>query len=62
MVSLIIYACLIASPAECERFDVPGQVSSFQCAIFGQQQAAEWAKYHSKWSVTRYVCTPLQEA
>lgn len=59
MVSLIVTACLLATPAKCEEFYLPGEVSPMQCALFGQQQLAEWSKYHPKWKISGWECRPV---
>lgn len=58
MMDLFVTACLLAQPANCERFYVGFQepVGIMECMLRGQLQAADWAKKHPTYKVRRWTC------
>jgi hypothetical protein len=58
MFELIVIACLVAEPAECERFSLPFQqpMGIMRCMREGQLQIVTWAVEHPAWHVRRWIC------
>lgn len=58
---LLLYACLIAAPAECrtERLSFSVELVAPQACMIGAQAAlAQWTAAHPKWRVERFRCVP----
>lgn len=55
-ITLVIWACLASSPADCRSYDIPFDGPIFACAIHGQQAIAEWKAAHPNRTVTRWRC------
>ena len=58
MVQLVVIACLIAHPAECDSFDVPfyEPTGMRQCLFKGQLRIVQWLEEMPGWQVRRWRC------
>lgn len=59
MIDLIIMACLISAPDQCQPHRIPWDGSLFTCGLYGQAEAAKWQNEHPKWRFKRYRCAPV---
>lgn len=59
MVTLIVTACLLATPAKCDTYYIPGEYSPIQCALFAQQSLVEWQKYNKHLKIKSWKCRPV---
>ena len=61
LVTLSIVFCLAASPTQCQKvFPEPSETAELglaNCAIRGEQLAAQWLDVHPKWMLDRVRCT-----
>ncbi len=61
LVTLSIVFCLATNPTQCQKvFPEPSETADLglaNCAIRGQQLAAEWLDEHPKWMLDRVRCT-----
>lgn len=60
MVELVVFACLVAAPAQCERLHLPFQapMGLTQCVRESQFLLVEWAEKHPGWEIRRWRCAP----
>lgn len=61
LVTLSIVFCLASSPTQCQKVfpesSETGDLGLSNCAIRGQQLAAQWLEVHPKWMLDRVRCT-----
>ena len=61
LVTLSIVFCLAVNPTHCQKvFPEPSETADLglsNCAIRGQQLAAQWLGEHPKWMLDRVRCT-----
>jgi hypothetical protein len=60
MIEIIVNVCLLADPARCKDVHLTmleGQVTPFQCMMYGQVEIAKWAEMNPKWQLKRWTCT-----
>lgn len=58
MVELVLLACLLKSPQQCETFHLPFQeeMPLPQCVWQSQFKAAQWSAEHPDWQVRKFTC------
>jgi hypothetical protein len=58
MYELVVIACLIGHPADCEEFYVPFQrpMGFVQCIYQAQLRLASWAAERPDWTIRRWTC------
>lgn len=64
MFELIISACLISSPKDCNEFHLTylGNITPMQCMIIGQPEMVKWAGSHPKWTIRKWRCGRVELA
>lgn len=58
---IVLYACLISSPATCheEQLNYSVEVAAPMACMMGSQPTiAQWAEAHPQWRVGRWRCVP----
>lgn len=59
MLELIVSVCFIAEPAKCREVTLTmteGEVTPFQCMMYGQIEIAKWLEAHPKYQLSRWSC------
>lgn len=58
MFQLVLIACLIAHPADCESFELQFQepTGMMQCVFQGQLRIVQWSETMPGWQVRRWRC------
>lgn len=61
MYEVLIVACLVASPIDCKKFEVPlhHYETLHQCSVMAQLNVVEWASQEPEWRVRRFSCAPM---
>ena len=63
MLSIILSACLIANPKQCQDFkiQVDFQMPAKYCPVRAQPVVAQWAGDHPQWQIERWKCQPSSQ-
>ena len=58
MLELLIVACLVGQPEQCEEFPLPFSqpMSMVQCLLKGSLYAQRWANENPDWQMRRWSC------
>ncbi len=58
MVELVLLACLLQEPKQCETFRLPfaEEMVVPQCVWQSQLRAAAWAAEHPNWVIRKFTC------
>lgn len=58
MVELVLLACLLKAPEQCETFRLPfaEEMVLPQCVWQSQMTAAAWAAEHPAWVIRKFTC------
>jgi biotin carboxylase len=57
-VTLLLLVCLAADPSSCRTEPIDFAGTQIECALYGQQAAAEWLAQHPKWRLAKWRCGP----
>lgn len=60
MIELVIIACLSASPTQCDTHRIGMGDGLMGCVMASQASASKWASEHTKHTVKRVVCRPME--
>lgn len=60
MFTLVFLVCMAGSPDKCHETDIAYDMQVMQCAIAGQQYAAEWLSQHPGLVLKRTRCVQGQ--
>ncbi len=58
MYELLIVACLIAQPVECEEFQIPFErpTGALACIRVAELRLAQWAESRPEWKIRKWTC------
>jgi hypothetical protein len=58
MVELVILACLLKNPQQCDTFHIPfaPEMNLSQCVWRSTVHAAEWVAEHPSWQIRKLRC------
>lgn len=63
MLAIILQACLISSPAQCEEHKIPimSGGTTHRCAMLAPVRFARWADSHPDWQIRKWRCGVLTD-
>ncbi|MEL6475683.1 MAG: hypothetical protein AAFR17_00025 [Pseudomonadota bacterium] len=58
MITLVFVTCLIASPIDCKKRELPiyEEMSPMACLIGAQGELARWREGHPGWRIVEWRC------
>lgn len=58
MITLVFVTCMVASPIDCRKRELPiyEDISSMACMMGAQGELARWRDGHPGWRITEWKC------